>query len=114
MCGGEHAERTVLRCRIIEVDSQSHNLGESICWSVCVDDAIFYRPRSPALRFLAQTASGSRGCKVPRRSARSFVRAKTTGTRIRTWIVDVNLHHFDVLRLSPLVDLTTISSPVPA
>jgi hypothetical protein len=52
MCGGEHAERTVLRCRIIEVDSQSHNLGESICWSVCVDDAIFYRPRSPALRFL--------------------------------------------------------------
>ena len=30
----------------------SHNLGESICWSVCMDDAIFYRPRSPALHFL--------------------------------------------------------------
>jgi hypothetical protein len=51
MCGGEHAQWAVLLRRVIEVDSQGHNLGKSICWSVCVDDAIFYGPRSPALRF---------------------------------------------------------------
>lgn len=40
--------------------------------------------RAPAWLADSYTESGSRDCKVPRRSARSFIKAKNTGTRMIT------------------------------
>jgi hypothetical protein len=48
---GKNSERAIVEGGIVEVDTDSENLLESVARSVCVCNGIFNRPRTPAWRF---------------------------------------------------------------
>ena len=56
----QNTQRTILRCRVVEMNAQSQNLAQGSCRSVRVNYIFFYRPRTPAGRFFAFTKRYSR------------------------------------------------------